>query len=179
MAPQHFKTTFVVALGTLISATCSASAAPLVCTTIYNETTNSTKLESNICQNIETQNERIEKEIYTWRAPYSSGIGLFQGIAEDLGLAFGGVNGTNFVGVGYPDQTIVWDAGILQRSIQELLDLQTEPMPLRTADLPNAFESSLGNSSFEQSSPIKSRQYESPMGAHPSVESERKRHQKF
>ena len=164
----------------MISSTCAASAAPLVCTTTYNNSTGGgTELESSICKSVETQNERVGEEIYTWRAPYSSGIGLFQGIAEDLGLAFGGVNGTNFVGIGYPDQTIVWDAGILQRSVQELLDLQTEPMPLRTADLPNAFESSLGNSSFEQSSPIKSRQYESPMGAHPSVESERKRHQKF
>jgi hypothetical protein len=166
LAPQHFKTTFVVALGILISATCSASAAPLVCTTIYNETTNSTKLESNICQNIETQNERIEKEIYTWRAPYSSGIGLFQGITEDLGLALGGVNGTNFVGIGYPEQTIVWDGGILQKSIRELLELQTEPIPLRTADLPNAFESSLANESSEKTMPTQLKPYDSPMGAH-------------
>jgi len=167
MRTQHFKATSAVALGALISATCAASAAPLVCTTTYNETSNGTKLESNICQNIETQNERIEHDIYTWRAPYSSGIGLFQGITEDLGLAFGGINGTNFVGIGYPDQTIVWDGGILQKSIEELLELQTEPLPFRTADLPNAFESSLANASFEETIPTQPKPNISPMGAHP------------
>ena len=167
MGTQHFKATSIVALGALISATYAASAGPLVCTTTYNETSNGTKLESNICEDVETQHERIEDDIYTWRAPYSSGIGLLQGITEDLGLAFGGINGTNFVGIGYPDQTIVWDGGILQKSIEELLELQTEPLPFRTADLPNAFESSLANESFEETMPTQQKPNISPMSTHP------------
>lgn len=167
MAAQHFKAACVLALGTLISSTCAASAAPLVCTTTYNSTSGGTELETSICKSIETQDERIGEELYTWRAPYSSGIGLFQGIAEDLGLAFGGINGTNFVGLGYPEQTIVWDGGILQKSVYELLELQTEPLPLRTADLPNAFESSLANTSFNKKVPNNARTYESPMGTYP------------
>lgn len=156
-----------MAFSTLISCTCAATAAPLVCTTTYNSTGGGTELETSVCKSIETQNDRIGEEIYTWRAPYSSGIGLFQGIAEDLGLAFGGINGTHFVGIGYPEQTIVWDGGILQKSVQELLELQTESLPLRTADLPNAFESSLANASFEETLPDKARTYDSAMGAHP------------
>ena len=167
LAAQHLKAACVLALGTLINSTWAASAAPLVCTTAYNSTNGGTALETSICKSIETQDERIGKEIYTWRAPYSSGIGLFQGIAEDLGLAFGGINGTNFVGIGYPEQTIVWDGGILQKSAQELLELQTELLPLRTADLPNAFESSLANASYEESTQNQARTYESPMVTHP------------
>ncbi|MCB4377914.1 hypothetical protein [Synechococcus sp. MU1650] len=154
-------------MATLISGTCAASAAPLVCTTTYNSTGGGTALETSVCKSIETQNERIGEEIYTWRPPYSSGIGVFQGIAEDLGLAFGGINGTHFVGIGYPDQTIVWDGGILQKSIEELLELQAEPLPLRTADLPNAFESSLANASFDESTPNQAPTDDSPMRAHP------------
>ena len=137
-----------MAFSTLISYTYAASAAPLVCTTTHHSTNGGAALETSVCKSIETQDDRLGEEIYTWRAPYSSGIGLFQGIAEDLGLAFGGINGTQFVGFGYPDQTIVWDGGILQKSVQELLELQAEPLPLRTADLPNAFESSLANRSL-------------------------------
>ena len=151
----------------MINNTCSASAAPLVCTTTYNSTNGGAELKTSSCKSIESQNERLDEEIYTWRSPYSSGIGLFQGIAEDLGLAFGGNNGTHFVGIGYPEQTIVWDGGILQKSVQELLELQAEPLPLRTADLPNAFESSLANTSFEVTNPNEPRSYQSPMDWHP------------
>ena len=156
-----------MAVATLISSTYSADAAPLVCTTTFNNTPDGTALETSVCKSIESQNERLDEEIYTWRAPYSSGIGLFQGIAEDLGLAFGGINGTHFIGIGYPEQTIVWDGGILQKSVQELLELQVEPLPLRTADLPNAFESSLANASFEETIQNKPRPYQSPIDAHP------------
>ena len=156
-----------MALATLFSSINAADAAPLVCTTTYNNTANGTELETSFCKSIENQNERLDEEIYTWRAPYSSGIGLFQGIAEDLGLAFGGINGTHFVGIGYPEQTIVWDGEILQKSVQELLELQAEPLPLRTADLSNAFESSLANASFEESIQNKPKPYQSPMDAHP------------
>ena len=167
MAAQRLKATFITALVTLVNSTCAASATPLVCTTTYNNTGVGTVLESSVCKSIESQNERLGEEIYTWRAPYSSGIGLFQGIAEDLGLAFGGINGTHIVGFGYPEQTIGWDGGILQKSVKELLELQAEALPLRTADLTNAFESSLANASFEETIPNLTKSYKSPMGAHP------------
>ena len=167
MAARHFNAVCFLTMGTLISSITGASAAPLVCTSIYNKTSSGTELESNTCQSIETQNERIDEEIYTWRPPYSSGIGVFQGIAEDLGLAFGGINGTHFVGIGYPDQTIVWDGGILQKSVQELLELQTEPLPLRTADLPNAFESSLANTNTWEATTIQTSTDRHPIGAQP------------
>ena len=154
-------------LSTLISNISIAAAAPLICTTIYNKTSSGTKIESSICQNIETQNERIEEEIYTWRPPYSSGIGVFQGIAEDLGLAFGGINGTHFVGIGYPEQTISWDGGILQKNVQELLKLQTKPLPLRTADMPNAFESSLTNAYILKTTPNQPTKQREPIDAQP------------
>ena len=138
-----------MSLVTLINSTCAASASPLVCTTTYNSAESGTVLETSVCRQIATQNEYIEEEIYTWRAPYSSGIKVLPGIAGNLGLALGGINGNNLVGIGYPEQAIVWDAEILQNKVQALLELQTESVPLRTADLPSGFEGSLADTRIE------------------------------
>ena len=124
-------------------------------------------LESSICRQIETQDEHIEEEIYTWRAPYSSGIKMLPGIAESLGLALGGINGKSLAGISYPERAIIWDGEILQKKVQELLQLQTESVPLRTADLPNGFESSLASTSIEKKLVSEPSTYTSPIGAHP------------
>lgn len=149
MMIQHLRAACLFALGGLINNYSGAIAEPLVCTTIFSEDNSGAQVQ-NTCKRIETTYERLEKDLYTWRAPYNSGVGIFQSMNEDVGFAYGGINGTNFAGFGFPEQTILWDAGILQKNVQELLENQTELIPLRTADLPNAFESSLADMSFRE-----------------------------
>ena len=92
---------------------------------------------------------------------------MLPGIAESLGLALGGINGKSLAGISYPEKAIIWDGEILQKKVQELLQLQTESVPLRTADLPNGFESSLASTSIEKKLVSEPSTYTSPIGAHP------------
>ena len=43
------------------------------------------------------------------------------------------------MGLGFPDQTIVWDGSAVENSYQVLLDHQSTPLPWRTADVSNGF----------------------------------------
>ena len=166
MAIQHIKAAFLVAMGALINSSSGVIAGPLVCTTTFSGNNSGAQVE-NICNRVETTYERLEKELYTWRPPYNSGVGIFQSMNEDGGIAYGGINGTNLVGFGFPEQTIIWDAGILQKNIQELLENQTEALPLRTADLPNAFESSLADTSFWDKTTNPQPRFSEPIYGHP------------
>jgi len=166
MIGQHIKAACFVALGTLIPSSSGAIAGPLVCTTTFSDNNSGGQVE-NICTRVETTYERLEKELYTWRPPYNSGVGIFQSMNEDGGIAYGGINGTNLVGLGFPEQAIIWDAGILQKNVQELLENQTEALPLRTADLPNAFESSLADTSFWETTTIQEAEYGGQIFGHP------------
>jgi len=103
-----------------------------------------------ICKKLETQDELIEQEAYTWRAPYSSGAGLSQGITENLGITVGGIDAERIVGFGYPEQPIVWNGERLQNNYKKLLEMQTDSLPLRTMDLQTAFKDSLGTGSLNQ-----------------------------
>ena len=90
---------------------------------------------------------------------------MLPGIAESLGLALGGINGKSLAGISYPEQAIIWDGEILQKKVLALLQLQTESVPLRTADLPNGFESSLVQALRRNLNEPST--YSSPIGAHP------------
>ena len=167
MIIQHWRLAFFVALGALLHSPSFTAAGPLVCTTTFTENSNGDLLENSICRRVETTYERLEKELYTWRPPYNSGVGIFQSITEDGGIAFGGINGTNLVGFGFPEQTILWDAGILQKNIQELLENQTEILPLRTVDLPNPFNSSLADTRFWETTTNQQPEYDEKIFGHP------------
>jgi hypothetical protein len=43
------------------------------------------------------------------------------------------------MGLGFPDQTIVWDGSALQNTYAVLLEQQSNPLPWRTADVSNGF----------------------------------------
>jgi hypothetical protein len=47
------------------------------------------------------------------------------------------------MGLGFPDQTIIWDAAATSSTTRALLEEQSSALPLRTQDLANGFDSSL------------------------------------
>jgi hypothetical protein len=49
------------------------------------------------------------------------------------------------MGLGFPDQTIVWDGTAVENTYRALVERQADPMPWRTADVPNGFSGSLGS----------------------------------
>jgi hypothetical protein len=46
----------------------------------------------------------------------------------------GGGDGTRVMGLGFTDQTIVWDGSAVEGTYRTLLEEQSPPLPLRVAD---------------------------------------------
>ena len=57
--------------------------------------------------------------------------------------ALAGEGGTQVMGLGFPDQTIIWDAAAIGSTTRALLEEQGHVVPWRTRDLSNGFDSSL------------------------------------
>ena len=64
-------------------------------------------------------------------------------ITDLFGIAVAGEGGSQVMGLGFPDQTIIWDAAATSSTTQALLEEQSPALPLRTQDLTNGFDSSL------------------------------------
>ena len=88
--------------------------------------------------------------MYTWTAPFARGIDLTHQITDLLGIAVAGTSGNQLMGLGFPDQTIVWDAVAIENPVGGLIEEQSPPNAWRTHDLPNGVGSSL---SIEQGQP--------------------------
>lgn len=86
-----------------------------------------------------TTAELMEQRFYAYTSPYARGVDLTHQITDLLGIAMGGGDGTKVVGLGFPDQTIVWDGSAVENTYQVLLENQSAPMPWRTADINNGF----------------------------------------
>jgi hypothetical protein len=106
------------------------------------------------CGAIRTAPELMSKRFYNWRAPFARGIDLTHQITDFFGIAMGGGDGTKVMGFGFPDQAIVWDGSAVENTANVFLEDQSDPMPLRTADLPSVFTSSLGGASAGAGSPL-------------------------
>jgi hypothetical protein len=121
------------------------AAGPVLCkTTLEAPLGSSAPVEVTRCGAIETVPDRIERRYYGWRAPFARGVSLTHQITDVLGIAMGGgVNGNRIMGLGFPDQAIVWDGSAVENTALSLLEEQNVAMPLRTADLPSCFGSSL------------------------------------
>ena len=70
-------------------------------------------------------------------------IDITHQITDILGIAMGGGDGTKVMGLGFPDQTIVWDGSAIENTYHSLLDEQSSPLPRRVADLESPFSSSM------------------------------------
>ena len=125
------------AAGSLIPA---ASAGPVVCRTSIEAPLDGCPLvEVSRCGPVSTTAELMEQRFFSYTAPYARGVSVVNQITDVLGIAMGGREGNRVMGLGFPDQTIVWDGSAVENTYQVLLDQQSTPLPWRTADVSNGF----------------------------------------
>ena len=100
------------------------------------------------CGAVTTVPEQLTRQFYAWTSPFARGVDLTHQITDFFGIAMGGGDGTRVMGLGFPDQTIVWDGSAIENTANVLLQDQSPILPLRTGDLPEVFGSSLGGSAL-------------------------------
>lgn len=131
-----------------------AAAGPVVCTTTLEAPVpGAGPVEMTRCGRTTTVPELVTQRFYSYTAPFARGVSLTNQITDILGIAMGGVQGDRVMGLGFPDQTIVWDGSAIQNTTAALLEEQSNPMPWRTADLSSCFTNSLAGSSCGQRPP--------------------------
>jgi hypothetical protein len=95
------------------------------------------------CGPVTTTPQLVDRRFFSYTSPYARGVDITHQITDLLGIAMGGGDGTKVMGLGFPDQTIVWDGSALQNTYEVLLEQQSNPLPRRTADVSNGFCSGL------------------------------------
>ena len=129
--------------------TAPAIAGPVVCTTTLEAPLAGTldgggpPIQVTRCNPTQTTDELIQRRAYSWTSPFARGIDITHQITDILGIAMGGGDGTKVMGLGFPDQTIVWDGSAIENTYHSLLDEQSSPLPRRVADLESPFSSSM------------------------------------
>jgi hypothetical protein len=91
------------------------------------------------CGPVTTTPQLVDRRFFSYTSPYARGVDITHQITDLLGIAMGGGDGTKVMGLGFPDQTIVWDGSALQNTYEVLLEQQSNPLPWRTADVSNGF----------------------------------------
>ena len=129
------------------------AAGSVVCTTTLEAPGLSSEVmepvEVTTCASVETTSELVQRRFYTYTSPYERGVDLLHQITDLFGIAVAGEGGTQVMGLGFPDQTIIWDAAASSSTTRALLEEQTPALPLRTQDLTNGFNSSLALESVD------------------------------
>ncbi len=105
------------------------------------------------CAPVETTAALVERRFYTWTSSYARGVDLLHQVTDLFGIALAGPDGQRLMGLGFPDQTIIWDGSALQNTTQTLLEEQSAPIPWRTVDLSNGFGGSLAEE-MQQPEPV-------------------------
>ena len=100
-------------------------------------------VEVSRCGPVQTTDSLVTDRFYTWTAPFARGVDVMHQITDLLGIAVAGPEGNRVMGLGFPDQTIVWDGSALQNTYQVLLEEQSPAIPWRSVDISNGFTSSL------------------------------------
>ena len=95
------------------------------------------------CQRGQNIPELMERRMMTHTAPYAPGVSLGHQVTDLFGIAMGGLDGAKFMGLGFPDQTIVWDGTAVENTYRALLEEQSQPLAWRTADVSSGFSSNL------------------------------------
>ena len=111
-------------------------------------------MEVTTCAPVNTTSELVERRFQTWTSPYEQISDLVHQITDLFGIAVAGEGGTRLMGLGFPDQTIIWDAAAISSTTRALLEEQSPALPLRTQDLANGFDSSLALESIEPEQPM-------------------------
>ena len=84
-------------------------------------------VEVTTCGPTETTSALLNLRLYTWTAPFVRGIDLTHQITDLLGIAVAGASGNELMGLGFPDQTIVWDAVAIENTVGALIEEQSPP----------------------------------------------------
>jgi hypothetical protein len=136
-------------------------AGPAVCTTTLEAPPRasgaagpSAPVEVTRCGIVQTVPELVQRRFFSYTAPFAEAVSVTGQLTSLFGIAMGGGDGRRVMGLGFPDQTIIWDGKAIQNTTQFLLQQQSEPMPWRTADVTSGFSGSLstgeaGNSGWQ------------------------------
>ena len=103
-------------------------------------------VEVTVCEPVQSSSELVNQRFFTWTAPYARGVDLMHQITDLFGVALGGTDGNRWMGLGFPDQTIIWDSSAIHNTTAALLEQQSQAIPWRTMDLPNGFSAGLSGS---------------------------------
>ena len=131
-------------------------AGSLVCTTSVEAPmpgSGGAPVEVTVCHPTETTSELVNRRFYTWTSPMARGVDPLHQLTDVLGIAVGGIEGNRVMGLGFPDQTLVWDGSALQNTTGALLEAQSPPLPFRTLDIPSGFDGSLAATQFDEAIP--------------------------
>ena len=142
--------------GLLLFAGPSVLAGPLVCTTSFEAPPpglGSAPVEVTVCQPTETTSELINRRLFTWTSPMARGVDPLHQLTDVWGIAVGGMEGNRVMGLGFPDQTLVWDGSALQNTTGAFLEEQSPALPFRTLDIPSGFDSSLAATQSDEAIP--------------------------
>ena len=125
-----------------------ALAGPVVCTTsLEAPVANAAPVEMTRCGRVQTLPELVTRRFYSYTAPFERGVSLTNQVTDFFGIAMGGGDGSRVMGLGFPDQTIVWDGLAVQNTTAVLMEAQSSPLPLRTGDSSPCFTTSLADTS--------------------------------
>ena len=103
-------------------------------------------VEVTVCEPVQSTSELVTQRFFTWTASYARGVDLMHQITDLFGVALGGTDGNRWMGLGFPDQTIIWDSSAIHNTTAALLEQQSQAIPWRTMDLPNGFSAGLSGS---------------------------------
>jgi hypothetical protein len=94
------------------------------------------------CGVVGTVPDLVQKRYFSYRAPFARGVDLTHQITDLFGVAMGGGKGSRIMGLGFPDQAIIWDGSAIENTTRYLMEQQVELVPRRTADLASPYTTS-------------------------------------
>jgi hypothetical protein len=135
----------------LLAGPLAAQTGPVLCTTTLEAPLvrpgqplgrESSPREVTRCGVVGTTADLVEQRYYSFRAPFARGVDISHQITDFFGLAMGGGDGTKLMGLGFPDQAIIWDGTAIENTNRFLMDQQVQLVPRRTADLATPYTTS-------------------------------------
>ena len=86
-------------------------------------------VEVTVCEPVQSTSELVTQRFFTWTASYARGVDLMHQITDLFGVALGGTDGNRWMGLGFPDQTIIWDSSAIHNTTSALLEQQSPAIP--------------------------------------------------